>query len=326
MGSRNQLTRAVFLAAVAVLFAAAQPVLSHAANWTKLSPATSPPARTYPAMAFDPVSGKIVLFGGFGDAGNLNDTWTFDGTNWTQVNPSVAPPVRNGATMAFDRPTQKLVMFGGFDTNHYLQDTWIWDGATSTWTQAQLPKSPPNATGAMMFSDPVTGQAMMFGGYNLFKPLFPVFSNTWRWAGTAWQKLNPSTVPYPRAWGTTTLDTIRHQVVLTGGTGDTIRTDNTWAWNGTNWKQLSPAAQVSAFLGGGSAFAPAAQAAVLFGGTNETWSWNGTTWAQLTPTNSPSVTSGVGMAYDSATHQVILFGGETAGGTVMNETWQFGGN
>jgi hypothetical protein len=327
MGSRKQVARTTLLAVVAAFaFAAAQPVLLHASNWKRLSTATSPPARSYCAMAYDPVSKKVVLFGGMGATENLNDTWTFDGTNWVQVKTAVAPPVRNGATMAFDRTTQELVMFGGFDTNHYLQDTWLWDGATSTWTQAQMPKSPPNATGAMMFTDPVSGHAMMFGGYNIFKPLFPVFSTTWRWTGTSWQKLNPATVPYPRAWGTATLDSVRHNVVLTGGNGDTIRTDNTWTWDGTNWTMQSPATQVEAFTGGGSAFDPAAQAAVLFGGIAETWSWNGTTWVQLTPTNSPSVTSGVGMAYDSATHQVILFGGETADGTLMNETWQFGGH
>ena len=35
-------------------------------------------------MAYDPVSKKVVLFGGAGQTVDLNDTWTFDGTNWTQ--------------------------------------------------------------------------------------------------------------------------------------------------------------------------------------------------------------------------------------------------
>ena len=32
--------------------------------WIRLSPANSPHARYYPAMAYDPVSRKVVLFGG----------------------------------------------------------------------------------------------------------------------------------------------------------------------------------------------------------------------------------------------------------------------
>ena len=35
-------------------------------NWIKLSPATAPPARLGPVMAYDYVSQKIVMFGGYG--------------------------------------------------------------------------------------------------------------------------------------------------------------------------------------------------------------------------------------------------------------------
>jgi hypothetical protein len=31
-------------------------------------------------MTYDPVSGKIIAFGGFDGTGYLNDTWSFDGT------------------------------------------------------------------------------------------------------------------------------------------------------------------------------------------------------------------------------------------------------
>src|SRR5207244_3469791 len=34
-------------------------------NWTQQHPATSPPARDYAAMATDPATGHVVLFGGF---------------------------------------------------------------------------------------------------------------------------------------------------------------------------------------------------------------------------------------------------------------------
>jgi hypothetical protein len=321
MHSRSRLTRN--LLATLVAFTLAAPLVQ-ASTWKQLSPTTSPSAREYPAMAYDPGTKKIVLFGGQGNNGNLNDTWTFDGTTWTQIVTTVTPPVRNGATMALDRPSNKLIMFGGFDTNKYLQDTWVWDGATSTWTQAQMTSPPPPATGAMAFSDPVTGVAMMFGGYNATK-VIPVSSFTWRWTGTAWQKLTPSTVPYPRGWGTATHDPVRKNIVLTGGTGDTIRADNTWTWDGTNWTMQSPTTQVSAFIGAGSVFDPTIQLVVLFGGTGETWSWTGSDWVQLTPTGAPSATSGVGMGYDPTTHQTLLFGGMTPGGSVVNETWQLAG-
>ena len=141
--------------------------------------------------------------------------------------------------------------------------------------------------------------------------------------GTAWKNLSPSTVPIPRGWGIADLDPLHHNVVLTGGTGDTIRTDNTWTWDGTNWTSVPPAVQVEAMIGAGYAFDPALQEVVVFGGVAETWTWNGTTWAQLSPTNSPSARSGVGMAYDHTTRQTILFGGQLANGPMTNETWEF---
>jgi uncharacterized SAM-binding protein YcdF (DUF218 family) len=131
------------LISAALVLAGAQPLV--ASTWEMLSPATAPPARAYAAMAYDPVSNKVVLFGGMGASANLNDTWAFDGTTWTQLTTTGAPPVRNGATMAFDLPTRKLVLFGGFDTNKYLRDTWIFDGASSTWTEAQMASPPPKA-------------------------------------------------------------------------------------------------------------------------------------------------------------------------------------
>jgi len=54
-------------------------------NWTQKFPSTSPPARENHAMAFDPVRGVVVLFGGVGTSGStMNDTWVWDGLTWTQ--------------------------------------------------------------------------------------------------------------------------------------------------------------------------------------------------------------------------------------------------
>ena len=105
-------------------------------DWIELSPNESPPARSYLAMTYDPVSGKIIAFGGFDGTGYLNDTWSFDGTSWAQIATQSAPPARAAAEMTYDSVTQKVVLFGGFDGTNYLGDTWLWDGSTLQWTQA----------------------------------------------------------------------------------------------------------------------------------------------------------------------------------------------
>jgi hypothetical protein len=46
-------------------------------TWSQLSPSTSPAARNGAAMAFDPATGQVVLFGGFNGTTSLGDTWRF---------------------------------------------------------------------------------------------------------------------------------------------------------------------------------------------------------------------------------------------------------
>jgi Galactose oxidase, central domain len=336
MFSRSQATKTlIVLAAAAAFWAASQPVLGHASTWKKLAPATAPKARAYPAMAYDPVSKKVVLFGGYDSSGvDLNDTWTFDGTTWTKMKTAVAPSARRFVTMAFDKRSNKLVMFGGFNPNtqQILRDTWVWDGATSTWTQVKMKTSPPAGYGSMLFNDPHSGTAMMFGGFNITH-IVPAYSTTWRSTGTGWQKLHPKTIPIPRGWGVTWLDSKRNNVIMTGGNGDTIRTDNTWIWDGSNWTQQFPATQIQATVGSGYAFDPEVQAVVVFGGfgqqtgdTNETWEWTGSNWVILNPTKLPSAREGVGMAYDPASRQTLMFGGQLANGNVLKDSWALTGH
>jgi hypothetical protein len=53
-------------------------------SWRELHPAASPSKRGGPAMGYDPMRKRIVLYGGFG-AGrqHFDDTWEWDGQGWT---------------------------------------------------------------------------------------------------------------------------------------------------------------------------------------------------------------------------------------------------
>src|SRR5262249_25969176 len=135
-------------AAMADAGAAVDPVLapsSQPPSWKKLSPPASPSARAAHAMAYDPVSRKVVLFGGYDAFVYLNETWTFAGNTWRQEAPAGSPSPRAAASMAYDTVSQRLVLFGGYDGT-YLGDTWLWDGATSTWTSVAAVTSPPAVT------------------------------------------------------------------------------------------------------------------------------------------------------------------------------------
>jgi len=150
-------------------------------DWIELSPNDAPPARSYLAMTYDPVSGKIIAFGGFDGTGYLNDTWSFDGTSWAQIATQSAPPARAAAQMTYDSVTQEVVLFGGYDGTNYLDDTWLWDGSTLQWTQATPKHHPTAVTGLMLFPDP-NGSADLFGGFDgQFYQL-----TMWQWDGSDW--------------------------------------------------------------------------------------------------------------------------------------------
>jgi hypothetical protein len=98
-------------------------------NW--VAHAAVPPARSGTAMAYDPVRGFTVLFGGTPPAdSHNNETWTWNGTIWTRV-ATGGPPPRDEHALAFDPRRKVLVLFGGLGTSieDVYQDTWEWDGS-----------------------------------------------------------------------------------------------------------------------------------------------------------------------------------------------------
>lgn len=52
-------------------------------TWRELNPADSPSRRGSPAMGYDPVRKRIVLYGGFDSSGDFGDTWEWDGQQWS---------------------------------------------------------------------------------------------------------------------------------------------------------------------------------------------------------------------------------------------------
>lgn len=291
-------------------------------TWTQLFPANSPSPRFIGAMAYDPVSQKIVLFGGYDGRQYLNDTWTFDGTNWTQITTTVTPPVRTNASMAFDRDGAKLIMFGGYDGHNYLGDTWLWNGATSTWTQATNASGPTAVTGPMLFPDPVAKRVDNFGGFDgRFYQL-----TMYQWTGNTWKKLSGPT-PSARSVAATSANYAEGSVVMFDGLGD-VNPYNTWTWDGTTWTQQFPTVQPESLYSAGAAYDPALKAVIVFGGGtggvdgNDTWQWQNGQWTQLVPAQSPPPREGHGMTTFRVSGHIIIFGGQQQG-QLLNDTWEF---
>ncbi len=171
-------------------------------TWTELSPSGPLPSpRQGQAMVYDPANGQVIMFGGQGSAGYMNDTWAYDpaANTWTNLNPSgQLPSARVYHSMAFDPVSGKVILFGGFGgAPDFLFDTWAYDPSANTWTQLHPSGSvPPARDLSAMAYDPPTAKMILFGGLGTGGDL----NDTWAYdpAANSWTNLNPAG-PLPTA-------------------------------------------------------------------------------------------------------------------------------
>jgi hypothetical protein len=105
--------------------------------WTQRVTTVQPSPRFDAAMAFGFQLGRVMLFGGRTDhtvAGQLNDTWMWDGVQWTQLAPATSPPALGLASMSMDLGTGRCTLTGVSGTATNLrQQVWVHDA--TNWLQ-----------------------------------------------------------------------------------------------------------------------------------------------------------------------------------------------
>lgn len=217
-----------------------------ASHWERQQPSVSPPARCGAALAWDPVSERVVLFGGLSSGGTaLRDMWSWDGAGWTQLTPPALPPARGFASMTFDPMRQRLVLLGGTDGAE-RSDLWEFDGVT--W---HLVAGPPVFGRVSMAWDSSRAQLLVVddgatwtradGGWTAFSGATPTaptddrpgFSNdpqrgrvvmlfanrsspqAWEWDGSAWSRREVAASP-ATAFGTLAWDGVQQRVMMLG--------------------------------------------------------------------------------------------------------------
>lgn len=297
---------------VLILICAAASAQSNLA-WQKLTPLGTLSPRAYFATAYDPVSQNVVIFGGYNNNGQLDETWIYDGQNWRHAVEYVHPSARASASMVYDAKLKKIVLFGGYDGQNYLNDTWIFDGATRTWTQAFPTNVPPGVAGPMLFADPVSGRADMYGGFDgrLYQYA------TWRWNSGNWHRVWTPNSGTARGWAVAATNPVNHQTVMFGGIAD-VRPD-TWTFDGKDWTEQSFSGEPQYFPCTAGYFDPQlGEVVVLF--SNQTWAWDGTAWSQLTTLSAPIGREGAGTVWDAKSGQFLVFAGSSSFG-LMSDTW-----
>ncbi len=240
-----------------------------------------PNERTGATAVFEPISHKILLFGGrqvvegisrpriAGDAQVRRHVWEWTKAPayvWTNVTPASSLGCRrDDHTMTYDAAHSDAILFGGRDANG--------------------------------------------------TPL----GDTWLWTGTAWVNVTAAGGPSPRFGAAMTYDVARGVVVLVGGDDGTKKLNDVWEWDGAaqRWHQmvaigLLPPARSYAAL---SSFDASNAGVALFGGLgasqlNDTWIWNGKRWTQASVAGgAPSARQHAEMVYDAVAHRIVLYGG-----------------
>jgi hypothetical protein len=143
-------------------------------SWTALHAPASPSKRTAVSLVYDPLTGRLLVFGGytFSPSPGLTcticlsaqDTWTFDGSTWTQLAPPTSPSARGAYSLAYDAAIHRLVLFGGSSNPSAapVADTWLWDGRL--WSPVLDAPAPPARSAAGLTFDAAAGQLLLFGG------------------------------------------------------------------------------------------------------------------------------------------------------------------
>lgn len=204
-----------------------------------------PEPRVGHALAYNTTTGMLLMYGGTGAQGALEDVWSFANGTWTPVTtaPGATPGPREKHLMAFDEARNQLVLFGGYATPETERDTWLgtiqadvltwqkWDQGTAA---APLPRI--NST---MAYDHEHQRVLLYGG-----ELGDTFVNDlWAWDGTRWDLITPSgTGPgQPTAARSARLvfDGRQRTMLLYGGQENSrLPLNSVWELTGSTWREL----------------------------------------------------------------------------------------
>lgn len=301
------------------------------ARWRDVTPATgSPPARHAHQMAYDAISGHVLLFGGLNNVSNmLADTWEWDGTAWTELTVTTPPPARASAGIA-TAANGSVVLFGGDSGSGVLNDTWIWNG--TSWAKRNVTSPPPARSEGHLALDN-TGTIVLFGGSGGGQ----AFSDTWRWDGLKWTNITPAgDRPASRQGFAMTSDGSSVWVATGASATGSGLFDDLWEWVNGAWVTHPDAGRLIAPRTGSAMVGVSGGRVLLFGGTSpslinvnyydDTWLLTNGQWAEVTSrADVPAARSEASAAYIASRGEVLLFGGNYSGDNQypLADTWRW---
>ncbi|MDX2091935.1 MAG: hypothetical protein SFX73_28995 [Kofleriaceae bacterium] len=287
-------------------------------SWLRLSdlPFTT---GAYPSAAFDPTrpanTGRVIVAAQQETSQQLDDDWT-----------ALSGALQLDARVAFSPALGKVVAIGkvfNVVRTRVLEDT--------VWTD-----DPP-----LVVNEPDSADRAVTLAYDARRGVTVAVDNTlivqgnpspetWEWNGLGWRRTSISGPVGAEAAGLA-YDARCGDVVLYGGTSQTVRRNETWFYDGA-WTQFTgttPPGRAAHVM----AYDAQRGELIVFGGTNgtildETWRFSGPcearAWTRATPAFSPPGRVGGGLAFDARRGVLVLFGGGTRSADLA-DTWEWNG-
>jgi hypothetical protein len=217
-----------------------------AGTWTNQTAAVAPPAREGGALAYDPSSKSVLVFGGYvyrdpstGAGYRSNDSWLYPHGTWRNVSTLMAPPARDLYSISTDSLDDSVVLFGGSGAGEptdtggsccpLLADSWRFSG--ELWSNISSGAGPSARTLAALAEDPESHSVILFGGEGPTDhgSALPVLDDTWSLSSGSWQRLPIDGHPPGRMGGDLVYDPLDGGLVLFGGqAGGTTSLNDTW--------------------------------------------------------------------------------------------------
>jgi hypothetical protein len=275
----------------------------------------APSPRTDAAMLYD--GDRTILFGGLApDFSWLGDTWIWDGDAWTPVATAVsAPPLEQPILVSGS--AGPLLFSGGLNTTGEAE-LWRWIG--SDWERADQasPDRPRARVATAAASDPISGELVLFGGFEYDPDFIELPLRDTHLFGTAWREVFPVDAPVER-WSHAMAADLEH-VFMFGGTGPGFfGSDELWSWDGTaqNWTLVAPSgSRPPGRLEHAMIFDPLRARVMIHGGFDGTglrdaWEWVSALneWRPVSIAGRAPALLQHGAAYDVERQRLVAFGG-----------------
>ncbi|MFC2131559.1 kelch repeat-containing protein [Bacteroidota bacterium] len=320
----------IFLLLIIISITQIFPAFGQYGQWTELKPKHYPPPRCNFGMT-DIGEDKVIIFGGIGVDGELDDTWIYDfNTNdWTEVQSEPKPPKRFNHGMA-RLGKNKALLFGGEDTPYIKNETWVFQLDSNKWFQMD-PELKPPARVYFGISQLNGNKALIYSGY-VFEYESPIGKDTWIYdfEKNEWNKFK-----YLNPWGAgqgvhcAFLDTGK-VLSFSGWAGTSKDYNGIFDISLDSWKHINPKQNATPVQWGAMANI-SKNMIFLFGGSpsgksygNESWIFflSDTTWNPINNIDTlPKERSSHGIAKIND-GRILLFGGITNGGK-LGDTWLF---